>query len=117
MAWTDEECEQYGLRRAVVARGRTVQGPVPGSGKPDVDDPRRVTGTTSRRYMPGETVWLEAHELPRLRTLGYALDPLDPDDAQMIALMFAPAPPSDAPTVVKALPDEETTNIRFMPKA
>ncbi|NUY01701.1 hypothetical protein [Paraburkholderia youngii] len=103
--WTDEQCEENGLVRAIVARGRSVQTSVPGSGKPDADNPRRVTGTVSRRFRPGEVVWLEPGEAQRLRGLGFVLDLTDEGDAAIVAAMLAPSQ-TDAPRRVTPEPQQ-----------
>ncbi|WP_434664754.1 hypothetical protein P5W99_30030 [Paraburkholderia sp. A3BS-1L] len=101
---TDDELLALGLKAMIVARGRSVQGPVPGTGRPDPDNPNRVIGVTSKTYRSGSTVWLTPDEAPRLRDLGYVLDP--ERDAQIVSAMFAPAPAPDAPTVLNMVPAE-----------
>jgi hypothetical protein len=80
------------LVRATVARGRTVDVPIPGSRyqiglTKSFDNPKPVFNQRCRQYGPGSVIELPADEAERLRALGYLVDPariappvLDPQD-------------------------------------
>ena len=63
--------------RAVVARGRTVDAPVPKKRRlvGQTNDGVQIYGPVTRRYGPGETVELAAWEVRRLQELGFLVDP------------------------------------------
>ncbi|MEX3896364.1 hypothetical protein [Paraburkholderia sp. BR10954] len=110
---TDDELSVLGLVPIVIARGRTLRGPVHGSGKPDPDNPHRVIGTLSRTYHPGEVVWIEAHDVERLRGLGFVLDPSNPADAEAVNALRAPPPLPDAPIYISAQAADAPRAIRI----
>jgi hypothetical protein len=69
------------LCSAIIARGRTLTGPIPGEPPKQVGfDPttaRAITRAPTRRYLPGQCVSLPRSEFERLRALGFLLDPAD----------------------------------------
>jgi hypothetical protein len=95
---TEDQLREFGLVPMIVARGKTVQTDVPGSGRPDPDDPCRVIDTTRRAHGPGETVWLLPADAERLRRLGFTLDPTR-DLAQVEAVRITMLPPNSTQRV------------------
>ena len=63
--------------KAVVARGRTVDAPIPRKRRlvGQTNDGVQIYGPVTRRFGPGETVELAAWEVRRLQELGFLVDP------------------------------------------